>query len=117
VPRLPIAFVLAALFFANAAHADDRFIGRWAVGRDGCGFGGSSVETSPLVVSERSVRWRDTSCSIRKSYLIGDGLYLQAQCSGLDGSRVVPIGLQLKGRGKLAVTWDRAPARELQRCG
>jgi len=101
---------------AGTAVADDRFTGRWAIGQSGCGFGGDTAETSPLIVSDRSVRWHDASCTIKKSYLIGDGLYLQAQCSGHDGSRIVPIGLQLKGRGRLAVTWGQAAARELQRC-
>ena len=70
---------------------------------------------TPLVVTDTSVAWFPGYCTIKKSYLIGEGLYLQAQCLTNGATRVMPIGLQLKG-SKLMVTWDQTKAGEMQRC-
>jgi hypothetical protein len=103
------------LFATMPARADARFLGRWALNPSGCKFGGSTAETTPLVVTDTSVAWFPGTCTIKKSYLIGEGLYLQAQCLSNGASRVMPIGLQLKG-SKLMVTWDQTKAGEMQRC-
>lgn len=104
-----------ALFESASARADDRFLGRWALDPAGCKFAGSTAEKTPLVVTDISVAWFPGTCTIKKSYLIGEGLYLQAQCASGGKSRVMPIGLQLKGK-KLLVTWDQTKAGEMQRC-
>jgi hypothetical protein len=103
------------LFAAMPARADARFLGRWALNPSGCKFAGSTAETTPLVVTDTSVAWFPGYCTIKKSYLIGEGLYLQAQCLTNGVTRVMPIGLQLKG-SKLMVTWDQTKAGEMQRC-
>ena len=114
----PLCWSLAGLAFvliAGVAHADDRFLGRWALSPSGCKFAGSTAQTTPLVVTDTSVAWFPGYCTIKKSYLIGEGLYLQAQCLSNGVSRLLPIGLQLKG-SKLNVTWDQTKAGEMQRC-
>ena len=87
-----------ALLAATSARADARFLGRWALDPAGCKFAGSTAETTPLVVTDTSVAWFPGYCTIKKSYLIGEGLYLQAQCLSDGKTRVMPIGLQLKGK-------------------
>ncbi len=111
--RLFCAMVLIVM--GEAAHADERFLGRWALNPSGCRFAGSTAETTPLVVTDTSVAWFPGYCTIKKSYLIGEGLYLQAQCLSDGRNRIMPIGLQLKGK-KLVVTWDQTRAGEMQRC-
>jgi hypothetical protein len=98
------------------AHAtDDPFIGRWSINPTGCKIAGSTADTNPLVVTDTSVAWFGSYCMIKKSYRLGEGLYLQAQCANEGKSRVMPIGLQLKGK-KLHVTWDQTVAGDMQRC-
>lgn len=108
------AFVLLNLE-CTSAHADSRFLGRWSLDPAGCKVAGSTAETTPLVVTDTSVAWFPGYCTVKKSYLIGEGLYLQAQCLNNGVTRVMPIGLQLKGK-KLVVTWDQTKAGEMQRC-
>ena len=107
------AMMLIAM--SDVSHADDRFLGRWALNPSGCKFAGSTAETTPLVVTDTSVAWFPGYCTIKKSYLIGEGLYLQAQCLTNSTTRVMPIGLKLKG-SKLTVTWDQTKAGEMHRC-
>lgn len=104
------------LGIANAHATDPLFMGRWSIDPTGCKGAGPTAQTTPLVVTDRSVDWYQSSCTIKKSYRIGDGLYLQAQCTSEGKSRVMPIGMQLKGR-KLHVTWDQTAAPgDMQRC-
>ncbi len=98
-----------------ALATDPLFAGRWSIDPAGCSGFGQTAQTTPLIVSDRSVEWFQSSCRIKKSYRIADGLYLQADCFGQGRSRVMPIGLQLKG-SKLKVTWDQTVAGEMQRC-
>lgn len=99
----------------SAFATDPLFMGRWSIDPAGCrGFGGTA-QTTPLVVTDRSVDWFQSHCTIKKSYRIGDGLYLEAQCFSQGTLRVMPIGLQLRGR-TLHVTWDRTVAGDMQRC-
>jgi hypothetical protein len=107
--------VIALLLWAPHARADDPFIGRWSIDPSGCRIAGGTADTTPLVVTDTSVAWFRSYCSIKKSYRIGEGLYLQAQCASEGRSRVMPIGLQLKGK-KLHVTWDQTVAGDMQRC-
>ncbi len=107
---------LAIWFGADAAYATDPlFLGRWSIDPAGCKVEGDTAETAPLVLTDTTVKWFVSSCTIKKSYRIGDGLYLQAQCSSEGKTRVMPIGLQLKGRA-LTVTWDQTRVGEMRRC-
>jgi len=106
------------LFLASPAAlaTDPLFMGRWSIDPAGCSGFGQTAQTAPLVVTDRTVVWYRSTCAIKKSYRIGNGLYLQAQCSAENAAaRVMPIGLQLNG-GKLRVTWDRSVAGDMQRC-
>jgi hypothetical protein len=99
-----------------AFATDPLFMGRWAIDPSGCAIAGQTPQTTPLVVGDRSVSWFRSSCTIKKSYRIGNGLFLEAQCAGFDAaSRKMPIGLQLNG-AKLRVTWDQSVAGDMQRC-
>lgn len=100
---------------ADALATDPLFMGRWSIDPAGCKGFGQTAQTSALVLTDHSVNWFQSSCTIKKSYRIGDGLYLEAQCFKLGSSRVMPIGLQLKGK-TLAVTWDQTKAGDMQRC-
>lgn len=100
----------------GAAFATDPlFMGRWSVDPSGCRARGPTAQTTPLVVTDRSVDWFQSTCSIRKSYRIGNGLYLEALCFSGGSSRKMPIGLQLNG-SKLRVTWDQSVAGDMERC-
>lgn len=115
LPRL--IFVIATLVCApTIAFAEDPFLGRWSIDPAGCLTSGSTAATTPLVVTDHSVTWFASSCTIKKSYRIGEGLYLQAQCFSDGKSRVMPIGLHLKGHGRITVTWDQTTAGDMQRC-
>lgn len=98
-----------------ALATDPQFMGRWSIDPAGCSAFGQTAKTSPLVVGERSVDWFRTRCSIKKSYRIGNGLYLEAQCLSDGSSRKMPIGLQLNGT-RLRVFWDKTMAGDMQRC-
>jgi len=117
--RLFCAAALGGLIFwlgsGSALATDPLFIGRWSLDPAGCRGAGSTAQTTPLVVGERSVEWYRSSCAVKKSYRIGDGLYLQAECFSGGKARVMPIGLQLHG-SKLRVTWNQTLAGEMQRC-
>lgn len=113
-----LRFILVAtvlLTGGGTASANDPFIGRWSIDPSGCAVAGHTAATTPLVLTDHSVSWFASFCTIKKSYRIGEGLYLQAQCSREGKTRVMPIGLHLKGR-HLAVTWDQTAAGEMQRC-
>src|SRR5262245_57804118 len=103
----------ALLLSAGLAYAaDPSFTGRWSADPARCVREGDTPETAPLFVGEKTLKWASRSCTIKKSYRIGDGLYLEAFC----GSRSMPVGLQLRGGDKLAVTWDKTAAGEFRRC-
>jgi hypothetical protein len=99
---------------ARPAFADDPFRGRWASDPAGCaGAGGTNA---PLIVTATSVTWAASTCAIKKSYRIGDTLALQASCSGGGKAGVMPIGLTLRGRDRIALVWGQTPAGEMRRC-
>jgi hypothetical protein len=107
--------LMLSLVSADALATDPLFMGRWSIDPSGCRGFGQTAQTTPLVITDRTVDWYQSSCSIKKSYRIGEGLYLQAHCFSRGSSRVMPIGLQLKGK-KLHVTWDQTVAGDMQRC-
>jgi|GEM_PF-1202748 len=98
------------------AHADDPFLGRWSIDPAGCQTSGNTAASTPFVVTDHNVTWYMASCTIKKSYRIGEGLYLQAQCLSGGKSHVMPIGLHLKGHGRMTVTWDQTNTGEMKRC-
>ena len=116
--RIRKAFLVVALLVLSSwtASADDPFLGRWSIDPANCWTQGNTAATAPLIVTDRTVSWSVSSCTIKKSYRIGEGLYLQAQCSGESRTRVMPIGLYLKGQGRMTVTWDQTHTGEMQRC-
>jgi hypothetical protein len=109
-----LAAVLVCGLPARPAAADDPFRGRWASDLAGCAGGGAA--NAPLTVTATSVSWSKSTCTIKKSYRIGDTLALQANCSGGGRTGVIPIGLTLRGRDRLSVIWDQTPAGEMRRC-
>ncbi len=116
VLRSLVSAIAPLAIATTTAVADDPFLGRWSIDPAGCLTYGNTAATTPLVVTDHSVTWFASSCTIKKSYRIGEGLYLQAQCSSDGKSRVMPIGLHLKGHGRMTVTWDQTNTGEMQRC-
>ena len=114
--RRVLIFIAMTSGPTDTAFADDPFLGRWSIDPAKCWTHGNTAATAPLIVTDRTVSWSVSSCTIKKSYRIGEGLYLQAQCSGEGKTRVMPIGLHLKGQGRMTVTWDQTTAGEMQRC-
>lgn len=114
--RRVLIFIAMTSGLTETAFADDPFLGRWSIDPAGCLASGSTAAMTPLVVTEHTVSWFASSCTIKKSYRIGEGLYLQAQCFSDGKTRVMPIGLHLKGQGRMTVTWDQTTAGEMQRC-
>lgn len=114
------AAVMAAFFAlgcqTQVAQAADPFLGRWAIDPVGCRIYGDTSSTAPMIVTEKTVKWFVATCLIKKSYRIGDTLALQAQCSNEGKTRVMPIGLALRGADKISVTWDKTAAGEMRRC-
>jgi hypothetical protein len=94
----------------------DPFLGRWAASPAGCAIEGDTASTSPLTVTEKSVKWFVSFCTIKKSYRFGETLALQAQCASEGKIRVMPIGLKLVSQNRISVTWDKTPAGEMSRC-
>lgn len=111
---LALAGFSAALFVAPVVAAEPH-IGRWAIDPSACNSEGDTVATSPLVVTQTSLRWFTASCRIGKIYKVGDRLHIQARCSGEGSVSTVPITLKTYG-DRMAVTWGQSPAEEMLRC-
>jgi hypothetical protein len=107
------AAAVAALLACTSAQAADTITGRWAADAASCEDG--FFAPSPLVVTGHAVRWQGDSCRIGRMYKAGETTYIQALCWSLAGERSIPVSLRPHG-GKLAVSWDRAPRGEFQRC-
>ena len=99
-----------------ALATDPIFLGRWSINPAGCKGFGQTAETTPLVVTDTSVEWFQSSCTIKKSYRIGEGLYLQAQCFERGHGRASCRSVCSSKGSKLNVTWDQTVAGEMQRC-
>lgn len=102
--------------FQPQATLADPFLGRWALDSAGCRVEGNTSSTAPLTVTEKTVKWFVSFCTIKKSYRFGETLALQAQCASEGKVRVMPIGLKLVGPDRISVTWDKTPAGEMHRC-
>ncbi|MBI3702953.1 MAG: hypothetical protein HY244_03650 [Rhizobiales bacterium] len=112
-----VVAVALLMWAANAIsiNAAESVMGRWAVDDAACaGFFGTPMQ-SPLVVSERALRWSSDACRIERSYKTGDTVHIQARCWGEGGDKSIPVSLRPQG-GKLLVTWDRGARGTLRRC-
>jgi hypothetical protein len=109
------AAILAILVLGSTvpAPAAASFEGRWAADVASCG--GDSGGGSLLVVTPGRLRWRDTACVVRTSYLVGKAWHIGARCWAEGVTADVPIKLQLRD-DRLVLHWARAPAKELPRC-
>lgn len=105
------AVFATSCILCGAAHADDPFLGRWAIDSAGCNAYGGTSSTAPMIVTEKTVKWFVATCLIKKSYRIADTLALQAQCSNEGKVHVMPIGLH-----RISITWDKTQAGEMRRC-
>jgi hypothetical protein len=113
VRGLALALVLATQ--VTASEAAETVTGRWAVDESACtGFFGPPAQ-SPLIVTERALRWSSDACRIERSYKAGDTVHIQAMCWSDGGEKSIPVSLRPHG-GRLAVTWDRGARGELRRC-
>ena len=109
-----VAFVLSAAS-ASAIQAADTVTGRWAVDESACArFFGTQAQ-SPLVVTERALRWSSDACRIERTYKTGDTVHIQALCAGEAGEKSIPVSLRPHD-GRLAVTWNRGARGDLRRC-
>ena len=95
----------------SVSHADEAFVGRWAVKPEACHGQGSSAATAALVATNTSLWWFDGYCRIGKMYK-ARAVYVQAHCSGRGD---VPVTLDAYG-DRMRVTWNRAKVEELRRC-
>ncbi len=105
---LPAMLALGATMPVSAAGT---FEGRWAAEVRSC----DGEPGLLLVVSPRMLRWRETACVIRTSYLVGKAWHIGARCWAEGSSADVPIKLQLRD-DRLFLGWASAPQKELQRC-
>ena len=106
--------MLAAIMSVTPALASEPQFGRWAVDGQHCGYGGDTFQTSPLTVTETTLRWAGESCSIGKMYKADRALYIEGRCSRDGIMTKHPITLAMKGE-RLAVTWNGEHS-EMRRC-
>ena len=109
-----LAFVVSAAS-ATAVPAAEPVTGRWAVDESACARFFGTPAQSPLVVTERALRWSSDACRIERTYKTGDTVHIQAMCWGEGGEKSIPVSLRPHG-GRLAVTWDRGARGNLRRC-
>jgi hypothetical protein len=109
-----VAFVMSAAG-ATAVSAAESVNGRWAVDASACAHFSGTPAQSPLVVTERALRWSSDACRIERSYKAGDTVHIQAMCWGEGGEKSIPVSLRPQG-GKLLVTWNRGSRGALRRC-
>ena len=109
-----VALVLLAAS-ATAIGAAETVTGRWAVDESACTRLFGTPVQSPLVVTERALRWSSDACRIERSYKTGDTVHIQAMCWGEGGEKSIPVSLRPHD-GKLLVTWDRGARGDLRRC-
>jgi hypothetical protein len=107
------ALLLAILALGATTHvsAAKTFEGRWAAEVRSC----DGEADLLLVVSPRMLRWRETVCAIRTSYLVGKVWHIGARCWAEGAGADVPIKLQLR-EDRLFLGWASAAQKELQRC-
>ena len=107
--------VAAAAAIAGPASATEAWVGRWSIDPVGCNAYGDTSETSPLIVTDTSLRWFVSSCRIGKMYKTGQDAHIEAHCSSEGKSSTFPISLKPRG-DKMAVIWRNTPVGEMKRC-
>jgi hypothetical protein len=101
---------------ASAAPAPD-FTGRWAIDPQGCKVMGDTSETAPMFVTKTTIEWFVAACTMKKMYLTGNTLHVQARCSNEGKVSMTPIALELRGSDTLRVTWDNSRIKQdMRRC-
>jgi hypothetical protein len=96
----------------SLAHAEEAFVGRWAVTPEVCrAHGGTTAATTALVATGTSLWWFDGYCTIGKMYK-AKAVYVQAHC-GSKGD--VPVTLDAQG-DRMRITWNRAKPADMRRC-
>ena len=73
------------------------------------------ASTSPLLVTDTTLRWFASWCRVGKMYKTGQDAHIQAHCASEGRSGTIPISLKPRG-DKLTVIWDNAPVEEMRRC-
>ena len=97
---------LAAAVVAAPALAAGTFYGQWDV--TACASGRSAA----LVITPLALRWHDTSCTVRRSYRVGNSWHISTAC--LDAASELAVTLQLNG-DRLQVEWNGVKMA-LRRC-
>jgi hypothetical protein len=100
---------------STSMQANETVNGRWALDEASCTRDGETATRSPLIVSERALRWFSDACRISGMYKTGDTVHIQATCWGNQGERSIPVSLRPHA-GKLEVRWDRAASGDMRRC-
>jgi hypothetical protein len=92
------------------AQADGSFYGRWVVDPFDCPADRAAVPS--IVVTAPALKWQDTVCNVRSSYLVRDSWHVSIRCT--DAARDVPVALHLRG-DRLAIDWGGATV-QFRRC-
>lgn len=112
-------FVAAGtIALAGAAYGQivEPWMGRWSIDPSGCTSYGTTANTSPLVVTDKTLNWFASSCRIGKLYKTGQDAHIQAHCSATDGmAHDTPVSLKPHGN-KMLVIWDNKSVGEMQKC-
>ena len=115
-PVLPILLLSLIASAAGAAPAPD-FTGRWAVDPQGCKIMGDTSETAPMFVTKTTIDWFVAACTMKKIYLTGNELHIQARCSNEGKVSMTPIAFELRNSNTLRVTWDGSRVKpDMRRC-
>ena len=109
------ASALAVAISADPALSAEPWVGRWSIDPAGCERYGDTASTSPLIVTDTTLRWFVSSCRVGKMYKTGQDAHIQAHCSAEGKSGTIPISLKPRGN-RLTVIWDNAPVEEMRRC-
>jgi hypothetical protein len=114
---LGVVVAAALCVLATRAHAQEPepWIGRWSIDPAGCTGYGASADTSPLVVTEKTLAWFASTCRIGKLYKTGQDAHIQAHCSSEGVARDTPVSLKPHG-DKMQVIWDNRPVGEMRKC-
>ena len=114
----PLALIICAALVATGAHAaSPDFTGRWAIDPQGCKIMGDTSETAPMFVTKTRIDWFVAACTMKKIYLTGNALHIQASCSNEGTVSMTPIALELRDADTLRVTWNGSRVKQdMRRC-
>ncbi|MGE3148566.1 MAG: hypothetical protein AB7K04_05800 [Pseudorhodoplanes sp.] len=115
--RAGFAVCIVAFFVGPAAVAiaAEPWVGRWSVHLSNCQTDGGTEGTTPLIVSDTTLRWSSNSCRVGKMYKTGRDAHIEAHCSINGKTATMPISLKPRG-DRLTVIWDNVPLEEMRRC-